>query len=60
MFSEDAERPEDVPHLSPLTKPQLATPLSFMPLSEEEQVELCVCVPSVCEVLCVYCGNIEG
>lgn len=39
LFS-DVERPEDIPHLLPLTKTRLATPLSFMPLSEEEQVGL--------------------
>ena len=44
LFSEDMGRPEDIPSLSPLTKLRLATPLSFMPLSEEEQVCVCVCV----------------
>ena len=38
LFSDDAERPDDIPNLSPLTRNQLLTPLSFMPLSEEEQV----------------------
>ena len=38
LFSEVAERPDDIPDLSPLTKQYLSTPLSFMLLSEEEQV----------------------
>ena len=42
LFSEDTGRPDDVPNLSPLTKLRLAMPLSFMPLTEEEQVG-CVC-----------------
>ena len=45
LFSEDLKRPDDIPDLSPLTRVQLLTPLSFMPLSEEEQVRLWVAPP---------------
>lgn len=38
LFSDDVDRPPTLPHLTPLTRTQLLTPLSFMPLSEEEQV----------------------
>lgn len=38
LFSDDVQRPNTLPHLTPLTRTQLLTPLSFMPLSEEEQV----------------------
>lgn len=38
LFSDDVQRPSTLPHLTPLTRTQLLTPLSFMPLSEEEQV----------------------
>ena len=40
LFSDDVTRPSDIPNLSPLSRTQLLTPLSFMPLSEEEQVSL--------------------
>ena len=40
LFSDDFERPDDIPDLSPLTRSQLLMPLSFMPHSEEEQVRI--------------------
>ena len=41
LFSDDTTLPSDMPNLAPVTRKQLLIPLSFMPLSEEEQV--CVC-----------------
>lgn len=38
LFTDDVQRPSNLPDLIPLTRTQLLTPLSFMPLSEEEQV----------------------
>lgn len=38
LFTDDVQRPSNLPDLLPLTRTQLLTPLSFMPLSEEEQV----------------------
>ena len=60
LFSEDTGRPDDIPNLSPLTKLRLAMPLSFMPLSEEEQVGVfpCICLTIgvwLCD--CVYSGK---
>ena len=55
LFSDDAERPDDIPNVSPLTRNQLLTPLSFMPLSEEEQVSFKhtnICVTSESCVVC--------
>ena len=38
LFGEDPVRPSGMPKLFPITRENFATPLAFMPLSEEEQV----------------------
>ena len=38
MFSDDVPFPTDMPDFPPATRKQLLIPLSFMPVSEEEQV----------------------
>ena len=45
LFSDDVERPDDLPDLLPLTRSQVLMPLSFMPLSEEEQVSFVSIAP---------------
>ena len=54
LYSDDLLAPVGMPSLSPITHPEILVPLSFMPMSEEEQV--CEWVVCVCVCVCVWWG----
>ena len=39
LFCEDPDKPLRMPTISPITRSSAHTPLAFMPLSEDEQVD---------------------
>lgn len=42
LYTEDLPAPNDLPNIATVTRTEVVTPLAFIPLSEEEQVQLCV------------------